>query len=157
MRITRAKALLSTYFWKWEKIKARLVHQQCPSLNSSHYRDLYLWMPLLLVSALVKENPQISNILNTFFHLYRWMFNEAIQVWIQVKRWMCCSSWGSIETWTKEPLLIGCCILRLMDTGEGLEKQQPHTYIRDCELYWFALLGVESLTVNSFYVSKHLL
>ena len=76
-------------------------------------------MPLRLAGAFLRENPQTANILNTFFHLYSWMFNEAAQVKIQVKCRMYYSSGGSLETRTGDLSLISRFLLPLMDTVDG--------------------------------------
>ncbi len=122
-----SKAPLCTCLWKWGETKARLVLQHRPRLNSPHHRNWFLLMPLYRAGAFLKENPQTANILNTFFHLYSWMFNEAVQVKIQVKCRMYYSSGGSLETWTNDPVFISRFLPLLMDTVEGLEMLlQPH-------------------------------
>lgn len=119
--------LICTCLWKWGETKTRLVLQQWPRLNSPNHRNWFLLMPLCLAGAFLKENPWTANILNTFFHLYRWMFNEAVQVKIQVKCWMYYSSGGSLKTWTTDPLFISCFLLMLIDTVDRLEMLlQPH-------------------------------
>lgn len=119
---------LCTCLWKSGETKARLVLLHRPRPNSPHHRNWFLLMPLCLAGAFLQENPRTANILNTFFHLYSWMFNEAVQVKIQVKCRMYYSSGGPLETWTDDLLFISRFLLPLMDTVDWLSMLllQPH-------------------------------
>lgn len=123
--------------WSKERQKPDLVLQQWTRLNSPHHRNWFFLMPLWLAVAFLKENPRTANILNTFFHLYSWMFNETVRVKIQVKCRMYYSSGSSLETWTNDLSLISRFLLLLMGTVDGPEMLlQLHISDYACFAVW---------------------
>ncbi len=105
-----------------------------------HHRNCFLLMPVSVAGSFLEEYPWMKNILNMFFNLYSWMFNEAIQVKIWVKCRMYYSSGDSLETWTNDLSFISCFLLPLMYTVDRLEMLlQPR--ITQSDVWFFLFLS----------------